>query len=237
MKKRTDGETNLDGGGGKNRITVPGKYHLICFGPEDGIESEDQAKMEFKVIGTADPSQMDKTTELRVEFEVLHPSDDPDKLKKQQHMTDAKLAQVTSALAMTEMTRGEVATMDKWREWLGNDVEFNFEQALGRQIVAEIEIREFDMKNRETGQPTGEKGYVPEIKKYWTIFSPVDPKAASGGYPLNPQYVAMLGGTVAPQVQQVAVQPVQQPVATQQTAPQQTAPPAAAVADPWAAFK
>ena len=238
MKKKVDKDTNFDGGG-KNRITAAGKYHLLVVGPSagvDGIEQDDQAIMECKVIGAADPSQLDKTCELRVDFEIRFPSDDEEKLKKQQHMVDGMIAQVTSALNLTEMTRQEVATMEKWRGWIGTDVEFNFEQAIGRQFVAEIEMREFDLKDRETGQPTGEKGHVPDIRPYWRIFSPVDPKVASGGYPLNPQYVEMLGGTAPPR-------PPQDPPSAGQPAkpnpPAPSTPPEAAKPDPddpWASF-
>lgn len=234
MKKKVDESTNFDGGG-KNRITLAGKYHLLVVGPDTGIELDDQAVMECKVIGAADPSQLDKTCELRVDFEIRFPSDDPEKVKKQQHMVDGMIAQVTSALNLTEMIRGEVATMDKWRGWIGQEVEFNFEQAVGRQFVAEVEMREFELKDRETGQPTGEKGHVPDVRPYWRIFSPVDPKAASGGYPLNAQYVEMLGGTVPATATQAATQAP----ATQATEPQQGTPaPEAAPAadDPWAAF-
>lgn len=233
MKRKVDKDTNFDGG--KNRITEAGKYHLVCIGPEDGIELDDQAKMEFKVVSAVDPSQLDKTVELRVEFDVLFPSDDPEKLKTQQRMVDQKIAYTTSAMAMVEMGSGEVATLDKWRGWIDKEVEFNFEQALGRQIVAEVDIREFDLKDKETGQPTGEKGHVPEIRKHWTILSPVDPKAAS--YPLNPKYVEMLGGTVPPRNDPPEEPPTQgQPAKPNPPSPgsSPSAAEPAAADDPWA---
>jgi len=251
MKTKVDESTNFEGG--KNRITLAGKYHLICVGPEDGVEQDDHAKMEFKVIGAGDGSQIDKTIEHSVDFDVRYPSDDSAKLQKQQNMVFVGLAHATSALAMTEMVRGRVATMDEWRQWKGQEVEFNFEQALGRQIVAEIEIDEFDLKDKDTGQPTGEKGHVPRINKTWTILSPVDPDAVKKGYPLNPQHVEMLGGAAPTPATQTTVTQATQP-AEHQAAPQQeqTASPSTPAAaetpaqpasdagdasdDPWAAF-
>ena len=250
MRKTTSETVNLEGG--KNRIQRDGDYHLLIVGPDDGIEHEDHAAMECKVIGVAPgfEDQLDKTVELKVDFFLTRPSGDEAKDKMIGDMIDRKIANVTTALMLTEEISGQTATTDLWRTWKGKEIAFNFENAKGRQFVGHVTMREFELKDRETGQPTGEKGYVPDFVelnaksgKFYpsTIYSPLDAKAER--FPRNMQYVALLRGSVAPQPQQSQGQQVapQQaaPATAAATQPQATATPQSAAAtavekDPWA---
>lgn len=166
MRRRTSETVDFDGKGGKNRITKAGKYAFVVHPGENGIESETEARFELEVVGPTDSDQLGKTAGFRLEFEASDP--------QYQDVVDRKIAAATIALQLVEGISGKVATRENWNAWKGQEVEFNFEEADGRQFTAEVKMREFDEKDKETGQPTGRKLQTPDIM-WWTMV------AANGG--------------------------------------------------------
>jgi hypothetical protein len=98
----------------------------------------------------------------------------------------------TTALQLVEHLTGGIASVEAWKAWKGRDVEFNFEEADGRQFVAEVRMREFDERDRETGQPTGKKLQTPDIM-WWTMLPANDERAVK--FPRNAEYLSLLGGS------------------------------------------
>jgi hypothetical protein len=231
MRHKTSESFDPEAKGGKNRITKAGKYHFLIHPPEGGIETENESKFELECLAAADTDQIGKTAGLRIEFVASNP--------EFQDTVDRKIATATIALQLVEHLSGQIATVENWKQWKGKDVEFNFEEAAGRQFVAEVKMREFDEKDRETGQPTGKKLQTPDVM-WWTMLAATDEKAK--GFPRNAEYLSLLdtvgkflgiggnggngnaaGSTAKPK-----------PAAP----PQQQAEPAGeSIADPWDAYK
>lgn len=155
--------TNLDEGV-SNWVSKPGKYVFVVSATDQGIEFETEARMKLEVLrvvsGKDNADQVGKQAELRIEF--FPNRDDP----KIQQIVDRKIKTATSALQMTEAIRKQTATLELWKGWEGQEVDFNFEEADGRVFAADVEMQEYDKKDRETGQPTGEKGHASKILWY-----------------------------------------------------------------------
>jgi hypothetical protein len=226
VKRNAEG---ADRGEGGNGIDKAGWYHFIV---EEAKEGNTSADLKATVIGGDNADQKGKSLNHFVNFFASDASDE----KKQQTVT-RMMFDWAEALMLQEKVSGKIFTAEVRKQLVESsaDVEFDFNEAMGRQFVAKVELEPY--KGKDEAKKVKYAGRMfPRIG--FDVYSPLHD--AVKNVPKDPEYMSYLGvksagggnnGGAAASPAKTTPKP---PAPIDATATTMAA--TAAAADPWGGF-
>jgi hypothetical protein len=225
VKRNAEG---ADRGEGGNGIDKAGWYHFVV---EEAKEGETSAELKATVIGGDNADQKNKNLTHFVNFFASDASDE----KKQQTVT-RMMFDWAEALMLQEKISGKIFTAEVRKQLVESsaNVEFDFNEAMGRQFVAKVGLEPYKGKDEAKKAKYAGKLF-PRID--FDVYSPLHD--AVKNVPKDAEYMSYLGvkpsGSGNNGGAASAAKSTPKPPAPIDTAATTSAAPAAA-ADPWGGF-